>query len=72
MRNDQVDRLTRIVAINVVIAVGSAFVLLYGFPDQTTRLWAWTIKPPMTPMLMGSSSRCSCSRNGPSTPGRGS
>lgn len=51
--NDQVDRLTRVVAINVVVAVGSAFVLLYGFPDRTTQLWAWTIKPSMTPMLMG-------------------
>jgi len=53
MRDDQIDALTRIVALNVVIAVFSGFVLLYGFPERTAQLWAWTIRPTMTPMLMG-------------------
>jgi len=53
MRDDRIDALTRIVAINVVIAVFTGFVLLYGFPDRTAQLWAWTIRPTMTPMLMG-------------------
>jgi hypothetical protein len=30
-----------------------AFVVLYGFPGDTDRLFAWTIKPPMTPMTLG-------------------
>ncbi len=31
-----------------------AFVILYPFPDQTHRLFAWTIKPTMTPMVLAS------------------
>ena len=53
MSDDRVFRFTRFVAINVVIAVFTGFVLLYLFPDRTDRLWAWTIKPSMTPTLMG-------------------
>lgn len=30
-----------------------AFVVLYGFPSDTDRLFAWTITPPMTPMMLG-------------------
>lgn len=30
-----------------------AFVTLYFWPDETERLFAWTIKPLMTPLLMG-------------------
>ena len=31
-----------------------AFVLLYGFPGDTARLWAWTIQPTMTSMMLAS------------------
>ncbi|MFZ0529865.1 MAG: hypothetical protein WAL91_04940 [Propionicimonas sp.] len=31
-----------------------AFVVLYGFPTQTERLFAWTIRPTMTPMVLAS------------------
>lgn len=31
-----------------------AFVVLYGFPDHTDRLFAWTIHPTMTPMVLAS------------------
>jgi hypothetical protein len=30
-----------------------AFVVLYGYPRDTDHLFAWTIKPPMTPMTLG-------------------
>jgi hypothetical protein len=30
-----------------------AFVVLFGFPDDTERLFAWTITPSMTPMMLG-------------------
>lgn len=30
-----------------------AFVVLYGLPRDTDRWFAWTIKPPMTPMTLG-------------------
>jgi hypothetical protein len=32
----------------------AAFVTLYLWPDDTGRLFAWTIRPRMTPLLMGS------------------
>ncbi len=31
----------------------AAFVILYFFPTKTTELWAWTIHPTMTAMMMG-------------------
>lgn len=31
-----------------------AFVVLWGLPGETADLWAWTIKPEMTPIFMGS------------------
>lgn len=30
-----------------------AFVILYGFPGRTADLFAWTIRPDMTPLVMG-------------------
>jgi hypothetical protein len=30
-----------------------AFIMLYFFPGHTKELFAWTINPPMTPLLMG-------------------
>lgn len=52
-REDRVLPFTRFLGLSVAIAVFSGFVLLFFFPDQTDRLWAWTIKPTMTPILMG-------------------
>jgi hypothetical protein len=37
----------------IVPVLVTAFVILYGFPGETRRLWAWTIHPSMTPMVMG-------------------
>jgi hypothetical protein len=42
-----------VVAAVLVPVLGTAFLLLYFFPGDTDRLFAWTIRPPMTPMLMG-------------------
>lgn len=32
----------------------TAFVILYGFPSDTERLFAWTIRPELTPMVLAS------------------
>ena len=44
---------TRGVAIGIIPVLTAAFVILYLFPTRTTQLWAWTINPTMTAMLMG-------------------
>ena len=48
-----VKPLTRIVALALVpfLVIGST--LLYVWPGETERLFAWTIKPELTPLLMG-------------------
>ena len=45
--------LTRAVAGALVLILGLAAVGLYGWPGETERLFAWTIKPDLTPLLMG-------------------
>jgi hypothetical protein len=52
-RDDRVLMTTRVVAGGIVPVLVAAFVILYGFPDRTRQLWAWTIAPAMTPMMMG-------------------
>ena len=52
-RDDRVLATTRWVSGLIVPVLGAAFVILYLFPDQTTDLWAWTISPTMTAMMMG-------------------
>jgi hypothetical protein len=51
--DDQILPITRIVLIAVITVLLGAFFTLYFFPGQTDRLFAWTIKPRMTPLLMG-------------------
>jgi hypothetical protein len=51
--DDRILPLTRLVAGMVIPFLIAAFIILYLFPDETTRLFAWTITPRMTPMLMG-------------------
>ena len=48
-----VKPLTRIVALALVpfLVIGST--LLYVWPGETERLFAWTIRPELTPLLMG-------------------
>jgi len=52
-RDDAVLPVTRALAAFIVPFLVVAFVVLYGFPEDTDRLFAWTIAPPMTPMMLG-------------------
>lgn len=45
--------LTRWVARVIAPLLAAASLILYGLPGRTTELFAWTIRPEMTPMLMG-------------------
>jgi hypothetical protein len=48
------DLLTRAVAGFLVLILADAAQLLAFYPDRTDTLWAWTIAPPLTAMLLGS------------------
>jgi hypothetical protein len=41
------------VALVVVLVLLPALVILWGLPGKTADLWAWTIKPDLTPIFMG-------------------
>jgi peptidoglycan/LPS O-acetylase OafA/YrhL len=43
----------RIAALVVVAVLLPALVILWGLPSKTADLWAWTIKPDLTPIFMG-------------------
>jgi hypothetical protein len=53
-RDDRVLGYTRSLSLAIVPFLLVAFVLLYFFPGDTKRLFAWTIKPTMTPMVLAS------------------
>ena len=53
VRDDRVLPSTRWVARIIVPFLAAAFLVLYGAPDRTTEFFAWTIRPRMTPILMG-------------------
>ena len=53
-RDDAVLPLTRVVSAALVPFLVVGFVVVYVFPNHTDRLFAWTIHPPMTPMMLGS------------------
>ncbi len=53
VRDDTVLPATRALAAFIVPFLVVAFVVLYGFPSETGRLFAWTIVPAMTPMTLG-------------------
>lgn len=52
-RDDRVLPVTRGLAAVIVPFLVLAFVVLYPWPTDTDRLFAWTIKPTMTPMVLG-------------------
>ena len=52
-RDDAVLPATRALSAFIVPFLLVAFVVLYAFPRDTDRWFAWTIKPPMTPMTLG-------------------
>lgn len=52
-RDDRIYPATRWVGAAIPPFLIVAFVMLYVFPDDTGRLFAWTISPRMIPLLMG-------------------
>ena len=52
--DDRVLRYTRWLSAAIVPFLVGAFVILYGFPRHTGRLFAWPIAPPMTSMVLAS------------------
>jgi hypothetical protein len=54
VQDDRVLPGTRWLSLFIAPFLVVAFVLLYLFPGETERLWAWTITPTMTPMVLAS------------------
>jgi len=52
--DDRVLAYTRALSAVIVPFLVGAWVILYLFPDDTKRLFAWTIRPAMTPMVLAS------------------
>jgi hypothetical protein len=52
--DDRVVAATKALSVFIAPFLIVAFVLLYFFPGDTQRLFAWTIKPTMTPMVLAS------------------
>jgi hypothetical protein len=52
-RDDAVLPAVRVAALVVVAVLLPALVILWGLPARTADLWAWTIKPDLTPIFMG-------------------
>jgi hypothetical protein len=53
-RGDQVLPVTRGVSLAIMPFLVVAFVVLYPWPSDTSRLFAWDIEPTLTPMVLGS------------------
>lgn len=53
-RDDRIVAATKALSVFIAPFLIVAFVLLYFFPGETQRLFAWTIKPTMTPMVLAS------------------
>lgn len=53
IRDDRVLPLTRWSAAVLVLALLAGGITLYGFPGSTADVWAWTIAPHMTSLVMG-------------------
>ena len=51
--DDRILGSTRVVAALIIPFLVAAFVILYLLPDSTDRLFAWTIVPRMSALLMG-------------------
>ncbi|MEA2361917.1 MAG: hypothetical protein QOD71_1062 [Thermoleophilaceae bacterium] len=55
VRDDSVLPATHWAALAVFLILVPAVIILWGFPGRTDDLWAWTIKPDLTPIFLGSS-----------------
>ena len=53
-RDDRVLPATRWAALVVFAILVPAVIVLWGAPGRTADLWAWTIKPDLTPIFLGS------------------
>ena len=53
LRDDRILPSTRVFAAVVTAILVTAWVVLYLWPEQTDRRFAWTVEPTMTAMLMG-------------------
>lgn len=53
VHDDRVLSTTRWVARLIIPFLVAAFFVLYGVPNRTTEFFAWTIRPDMTPIVMG-------------------
>ena len=53
VRDDRILPFTRVLAAVVTAILVMAWVVLFLWPEQTDRRFAWTVAPTMTPMLMG-------------------
>ena len=53
IRDDRLLAPTRWTARAVIPVLVAAFVILYGFPGETVRLWSWMVCPDMNALLMG-------------------
>jgi hypothetical protein len=51
--NDRVLVASRVLAAIIVPILVGAFIMLYLLPNDTGRLFAWPIKPPMSAMMLG-------------------
>jgi hypothetical protein len=54
VRDDRILAYTRGLSLAIIPFLLVAFVVLYFFPSDTRRLFAWTINPTMTPMVLAS------------------
>jgi hypothetical protein len=54
VRDDRVLPLTRAVSAAIIPFLLLAFVVLYFWPGDTGRLFAWPVAPPLTPLILGS------------------
>jgi hypothetical protein len=53
LHDDRILPFTRVLAAVVTAILVTAWVVLYLWPEQTDRRFAWTVEPTMTAMLMG-------------------
>jgi len=54
-QDDRILPEVRAIGAGVVLVLVAAVIILYGMPAETERFWAWTIRPRMTPIVMGAS-----------------
>jgi hypothetical protein len=54
VRDDRVLPVTRWLSVAIIPFLVGAFAVLYPFPHDTGRLFAWPVRPTLTPMILAS------------------